>query len=174
MNKRKHVFRLFSAWNDTKEERWLEEMAQTGWHLVSGPIVYCFEEGAPAQMRYRLDYRSESGGMDEYLRLCRDSGWERVFSFAGWQYFRTASASAPEIYTDAASRIAKYRRLLNSSVLLAIASMAANIVLVIDSFHYRGDPVDMIFRWVVAGLALVWIYTLGRLFIHIGVQKRSQ
>ena len=48
MNKRKHVFRLFSAWNDAKEERWLEEMAQTGWHLVSGPIVYCFEEGAPA------------------------------------------------------------------------------------------------------------------------------
>jgi len=165
---------MFFAWNDAKEERWLEEMAQAGWHLVSGPIVYCFELGAPAQMRYRLDYRTESSGLDEYLKLCKDSGWERVFSFAGWQYFRTASATVPEIYTDAASRIAKYRRLLNTSVLLAVTSMAANIVLVIDSFRDRSDPVEIIFRWVVAALALAWIYTLGRLFIHIGVQKRSR
>lgn len=57
MNKRKHVFRLFFAWNDAKEERWLQEMAQTGWHLVCGPIVYCFEQWVPAQMRYRLDSR---------------------------------------------------------------------------------------------------------------------
>jgi hypothetical protein len=97
MSKRKCVFRLFSAWNDAKEERWLEEMAQAGWHLVSDPVVYCFKEGVPAQMRYRLDYRSERSGLDEYLRLCKDSGWERVFSFAGWQYFRTASDTAPEI-----------------------------------------------------------------------------
>jgi hypothetical protein len=78
------------------------------------------------------------------------------------------------IYTDAASRIAKYRRLLNTSLLLAITSMAANIVLVIDSFRSYRDPVEIGFRWVVAALALAWIYTLGRLFIHIGVQKRSR
>jgi hypothetical protein len=173
MSTRKHIFKIFGAWNDTKEERWLEQMAQEGWHLVSGPMVYSFEKGAPAQVRYRLDYRNESGDLDEYLKLCRDSGWERVFSFAGSQYFRTASPTAPEIYTDAASRVAKYRRLMNTSVLLAVTTMLGNVVLFIDSFRDRSDPVETVFRWAVAALALAWVYTLGRLFIRIGAQKRS-
>lgn len=36
------MVRWFSAWNDRREERWLEEMAREGWHLRSGPFPCAF------------------------------------------------------------------------------------------------------------------------------------
>ena len=50
-------FRWFWAWDDEKEEQWLREMAQKGWHLlsVSIPGNYTFEQGAPKGYVYRLD-----------------------------------------------------------------------------------------------------------------------
>jgi len=132
MSERKCVFRLYTAWNDDKEERWLEEMARSGWHLVSGPFPYTFERGAPAEIRYRLDYPPQDSNLPEYLRLCHDAGWERVCESAGWQYFRTASAEAPEIYTDNASRIGKYRRQMVICLFLAITTTLPNIPGMLD------------------------------------------
>jgi hypothetical protein len=174
MSKRKHVFKWFSAWNDNREELWLEQMAGSGWHLISGPIVYCFEQGAPAQVRYRLDYRSNAAGLDEYVNLCRDAGWERVFQFAGWQYFRTASPDAPEIYTDSSSRIAKYERLWVVAVLLSITTMAGNIAMAISpATGLHSSAFFGAYRWFIAALCVVWVYALARLAIHIRNLKRN-
>jgi len=171
MSKQRRAWRWFSAWNDDKEEHWLEKMAQEGWHLVSGPFPYCFEQGAPANVRYRLDYRSSDKGLEEYLSLCSDAGWERVCQFSGWHYFRTARADAPEIYTDLESRIAKYRRLLGVAALLAVTTMAANYSVLSDSGH---DRVVLVIRWVVVVLAVLWVYILSRLALHIrGLKRRS-
>ena len=174
MSTRKHVFRLFSAWNDYAEARWLEQMAQSGWHLVSGPILYCFEKGAPARVRYALDYRSESSELPEYLKLCSDAGWERVMEVAGWQYFRTASADAPEIYTDSSSRIAKYRRLWTVAILLATTTMGANIPWLLSSSAGPRDwALIAALRWLVALIGIAWVYVFVRLAIFIRKQERE-
>lgn len=112
----KTVFRVHWAWNDDKEERWLENMARQGWHLErSRGLYYRFEKGEPAEMVYRMDYQGLRGSeRKEYMGLFKDVGWEHVGEFGGWQYFRTRAGDGPvpEIYTDPQSRIAKYRRLL--------------------------------------------------------------
>jgi hypothetical protein len=174
MSKRKHVFRWFWAWNDDAEERWLEEMALSGWHLVSGPILYCFEEGAPGRVRYALDYRSERADLEEYVKLCSDAGWEKVFDFAGWQYFRTSSAAAPELYTDARSRIAKYQRLWGFAALIALTTLGANLPWMLGSPDI--EPSRALFealRCTVGVVGLLWVYILARLALFIRKLKRE-
>lgn len=112
----KTTWKAFFAWNDGKEEEWLRSQARLGWHLASvGPFFYRFRRGQPADITYRLDLQT-SGKRDtaDYLGLFRDAGWEHVYRFGAWYYFRTPTGTGkpPEIYTDAASRIAKYQRLL--------------------------------------------------------------
>lgn len=121
----KTVFKAFFAWNDGKEENWLRAQALRGWHLVSvGPFFYRLRRGQPADITYRLDFQTATGKFDrrEYLSLFRDAGWESVCRFGTWYYFRTPTGTgrSPEIYTDTASRVAKYQRLL---VLLFVVTL---------------------------------------------------
>ena len=169
MSEKKHTVRWYFPWDDDKEERWLERMAASGWHLVSSSFIYEFERGAPAQVRYRLDYPPQQPELDEYLRLCRDAGWERVCDCCGWQYFRTASPEVPEIYTDMTSRVAKYRRLFAICLMLAITTIAANISSLTDtsSGPHAHLMVVSTMRWVVIAIICMWIYILMRLAVHI-------
>ncbi len=118
------VLKIFSAWNDAKEEAWLRKQALRGWHLESvGPIIYRFRRGEPADVTYRLDFQAGGGTFDrsEYLALFRDSGWEMTCRFGSWYYFRTPTGTGrvPEIHTDAVSKAAKYSRLLTLLILIS-------------------------------------------------------
>jgi hypothetical protein len=113
----KTVFHFFLTWNDKREEGWLEGMADQGWHLASvkAGMFFRFEKGEPRNMVYRLDY---TGGRKidrgEYLGIFKAAGWEHAAAWSGWQYFRTPKGTgpSPEIFTDRASRISKYKRIL--------------------------------------------------------------
>jgi hypothetical protein len=120
----KKAVRWFWAWDAEKEERWLEEMARTGWHLVSGGILFRFAKGRPEEVRYRLDWRpARSPELQEYFDLCRDAGWERVCGFNNWHYFRTADAAAPELYTDRTSLVERYRKLTGLIAILGLPNL---------------------------------------------------
>jgi hypothetical protein len=133
MSERLVKYKLFLAWQDDREERWLEEMARQGWHLVEGGIRFVFRKGAPEAIRYRLDYRRRfPDGKGEYFAMFRDAGWEYVCGFVHWHYFRSpASANAPEIYTDVESRVDMYRQL--QRVLLAV--MFLNLIMMNNSLR---------------------------------------
>ncbi len=109
-------FHWFWAWDDEKEEAWLRQMAQDGWHFksVSLPGSYTFEKGEPVDYVYRLDYFIDRKDMPAYLQIFEDAGWEYLGEMSGWQYFRTecVDGNAPEIYSDKASKAKKYERLI--------------------------------------------------------------
>jgi hypothetical protein len=111
-----HKFKWFWAWQDEKEEAWLSQMAQSGWHLQSPswPGYYEFAAGEPRNDVYRLDYITNSKDYQNYLQLFKDAGWEHLGQMGGWQYFRKTAQGdeRPEIYTDNASKATKYQRLL--------------------------------------------------------------
>jgi hypothetical protein len=161
----KRVFRLFFVWQDEQEEQWLEQMAREGWRLVRAGVVYRFERDIPREVRYRLDYRSSApGGWPEYLGLFRDAGWEHVGRFGGWQYFRTCSREAPEIFTDTASRAHKYRQLLA----LLLAAMTVNLITFVGNRHgYQGA------RALQAAVVLVLAYGMVRILLRLR-RLRSQ
>jgi hypothetical protein len=107
----------FWPWQDEKEEGWLEEMSQTGWHLksVQLPCVYTFDKGEPSQYTYRLDYMLvNKGKIHEYLQIFQDAGWEYISEMSNWRYWRkkVLNGEIPEIFTDKESKIKKYQRLL--------------------------------------------------------------
>ncbi|MFB1098741.1 DUF2812 domain-containing protein [Terribacillus sp. JSM ZJ617] len=123
MTERKKIRKLFWAWDDQKEEVWLQQMAQEGWVLEQYRwFTYTFKAAAPSKLVYQLDYRL--GFPDKsYFDLFEMDGWHMVSSFGGWYYFckKDDGTDKLEIFTDVHSRAAKYIRL--SNYLLFILAM---------------------------------------------------
>ena len=107
----------FWAWQDEKEEAWLNSMSQKGWHLFSVglPCIYRFQVGESRDYVYRLDYQiHRKEDQQDYLQLFSDAGWEHVGQMSGWHYFRKEAKEEEtmEIFTDVESKVTKYKRLL--------------------------------------------------------------
>jgi len=109
-------FNWFWAWNDDREEAWLEEMSRQGLHLSSLglPGFYYFESGEPGDYAYRLDFNTTHKDRANYLALFQDAGWEHLGNLGGWEYFRKQRkpGEVMEIFTDNESKIKKYTRLM--------------------------------------------------------------
>lgn len=108
--------RWFWAWQDEKEEAWLEEMSRQGLHLdhFGFPGWYFFRQGEPRDFAYRLDFITATGkDQAGYYQIFQDAGWEHVGNYGGWQYFRKERkpGESAEIYTDNQSKVKKYERL---------------------------------------------------------------
>jgi len=112
----KTIFKAIFAWEDEKEEKWLEQMAADGWRLVSvAPYIYKFQRSEPEKVVYRLDYKNTlDKDYQEYLTIFKDAGWELFATFANWQYFKIKPENnqIPEIYNSGKAKAQKYRRLL--------------------------------------------------------------
>lgn len=162
----KTAWRWFWAWEDGKEERWLEEMARQGWRLVSGGIVYRFVRDTPAEVRYRLDWRpGTNAALKEYFDLCRDSGWQHVCSFGSWYYFRASDPAAPELYTDRASLAGRYKRLIGFLALISLP----NLMGLVNTLTGGGPPARLRVALIAsqAALTLLVAYAIIRLALHI-------
>ncbi|CAH0251132.1 hypothetical protein SRABI118_02969 [Massilia sp. Bi118] len=116
-------FKLFWADQDEEQEFWLREMAQQGLHLVKvNPLCFwTFRRAAPADIVYRVNYAGTASETD-FHQLMRDAGWTLAATTVGWQYWRipAVNGKAPRIFTDAASRMKKFKQLLG--VLVASAT----------------------------------------------------
>lgn len=106
-------WRYFLAYQDSRQEAWLEEQARRGLHLVRpGLFRFTFTQGEPREEKYRLDFQTLRGAArEEYLGLFRDAGWEFLGQVANRYYFRARpDALSPEIFSDAESRRDRIRR----------------------------------------------------------------
>ena len=107
---RKTVLRFFTIADYEEEEIWLREQHKSGWRMVdmTPPCFYVFEECAPQDVIYRLDYRND-GQSEEFLQMAKDFGWEYFAQCMGWLYFRKPAQDADaqgedELLSDSASR----------------------------------------------------------------------
>ncbi len=111
-----HKSKWFWAWQDDKEEAWLGGMSRQGLHLLHAGAFgqYTFEQGAVREYAYRLDFVTNTKKKPDYYQLFRDAGWEHVGELGGWQYWRkeVVDGKMPEIFTDNASKVQKYQRLI--------------------------------------------------------------
>jgi hypothetical protein len=117
-----------------------------------------------------LDYKNAGKDIAEYLQLFADGGWEHLGAMGGWQYFRKESAEGemPEIYTDNASKIQKYQRVLLFLVILLPIYMFSLINLrIVDNLE--GFQAGFIRAVNVFGslLMLLYVYALVRIFRRI-------
>ena len=159
--------KFFGVWQDQEEETWLREMARQGWHLSSlFPLVYTFTRGEPRDDVYRLDFVGRNRDFGDYLQLFRDSGWEYLGNLTGWQYFRKPfeAGEAAEIYTDAESKIQKYRRVR----MRLVALMPAVLATVANPALGRASSI----RVFVAAVLLVLVYSIVRVSQRVRQLKR--
>jgi hypothetical protein len=169
----KKVVKVIFAWEDEKEEKWLEEMAAQGWKLeTAAPYVYYFRKSEPEKVVIRLDYKMTlDKDYQEYLSLFRDAGWELVVTFANWHYFRISPQNneTPEIYNSSRAKAQKYRRLLALFVpFLPIYIFLLNPA---KGLLYLGEHVSSVFEialgilWLI--IILFFIIVIIRLIIKI-------
>ena len=131
-NEKKTVIRWMAAWNDEREQRWLEEQERAGWRLSRiGFVGYVLEKAPAREMAYRLDFGPNAmADWNEYLGLYRDAGWEYVGRRGPWQFFRkpvAEGAAAPEIFTDVESRVGKYRRALTIAAVMLCVMLSQTV-----------------------------------------------
>ncbi|MDZ5473729.1 DUF2812 domain-containing protein [Bacillus sp. 31A1R] len=117
MEETKKVTKVFFAWQDEKEENWLNDMASKGWMLKGvNKLTYTFiKSDIHDPIIYKLDYRStRNDDFEEYKGIFEDAGWEHVGMFGDWHYFKGKSSCVgqEDIYSDSSSKIEKYKNLL--------------------------------------------------------------
>ena len=159
----KVVHRLY--WDFEREERWLNEQAALGWHLVRYSLGgYRFEQGEPGAFIYRIELLPAGRGSAasrDYLSLLAESGIEMVSTYMRWVYLRRPAAlGAFELFTDLESRIGHYRRVVGflSVILAALACSAA--ALIVTSGRSGGVVLDLSLVLVVVALVLITVPTV--------------
>ena len=173
-------FKWYWAWNDHKEEAWLREMAQQGWHLSEiGPHgFYTFAKAEPADMVYQLDYLVP-GKQDhqEYLQLFQDAGWEHLGEMVGWQYWRKRAEPGqdPRIYTDPVSKTEKYSRLLGYLAIFVpfYVLFFPNLGIMLE---FDGDIrtwVDVLYALFFITFITIWGYAFIRLTLRMRQLKQG-
>jgi hypothetical protein len=133
-------YKLFFSWQDEQEQAWLGEMSRKGLHLKRPGSFgrYKFEEGPGRDITYRMDYNNEKA-QEDYLQLIKDAGWEYLGTRGGWYYWRKVilNGVVPEIFSDPASKIQKYQRLLAG---YTIATTPVAALYIIGLAGFKNNP----------------------------------
>lgn len=102
-------FRFFTIVDYEREEEFLRKMANKGYQLeeIVGVFFYKFSESEPRDTIYRLDYGiHKENEKKEYIQLFEDYGWDYMFDFVDWSYFKTDQDNPnTEIFSDNESRL---------------------------------------------------------------------
>jgi hypothetical protein len=119
----------------SKEEKWLNNMAQKGYELKNVSAGYTFMPAKPKNTTIKIDYRTFKNKEDfiDYCTLFEDSGWKHIAGnkSSGAQYFKSVNEnSEDDIFSDAISKAAKYKRLSQMWVNLAIAYFPILVALI--------------------------------------------
>lgn len=115
------------------EEKWLNEMAEKGLHLVKYSFLkYQFERGEPGKYEYRLELLKEAPTTEssqEYIAFLKEAGIECVDTFSNWAYFRKEATNEPfEIYTDVDSKIQHLNRIMLIFAIIISMNLLIGIV----------------------------------------------
>ena len=166
MGTTKTEFKWFTVPQYRREEEYLSTMHRNGWKLtkVGFPGFYHFEQCQPENVSYRLDYNQEGiAHKAEYVQMFADCGWEYLFDFVGYSYFRKASDQVEtneEIFCDDESRLDMMKRVMKDRVVPLIVIFFGVILpqYALNSFGHRG-------RGIVQDMLSVCFLILGLIYI---------
>ncbi len=172
MGKTKTEFKWYTIPQYRKEEQYLSEMHKKGWKLtrVSWPGFYHFEQCEPENVTYRLDYNQEGiENKSEYVQMFADCGWEYLFDFVGYSYFRKASDEAEmneEIFCDDDSRLDMMRRVFKGRIVPLIVIFFCCILpqLFINMNGFgggNGNIVQHVLAYLLLALGIIYIVLFG-------------
>lgn len=171
----KTEFKWFTILQYKAEQEYLREMHLNGWKLtkVSFPGFYHFEACTPEDMVYQLDYNQNgTAHKRDYIQLFADCGWEYMFDFVGYSYFRKPASQmegmqgSEEIFCDDESRLEMMKRVFKGRV---IPLLCAFFGIVLPQFFLQTSMAGRsafnhgmaIFYWILFAVYLVILITFG-------------
>lgn len=117
-------FRLY--FDKDAETEWLNRMAADGW-AMKGFFAgfFRFEECEKGEYVYQVDFGSRMNAVsDDYREFMQEAGIEIVQTWGYWVILRRkASEGAFELYTDAASGMAYYKKIRRMFKVVTIVEM---------------------------------------------------
>lgn len=134
-----HKFKFFIDFE--KEEQWLEQMANNGYHLQNTFLGYQFKRGKSETATIKIDFRKFRKKEDfiDYCTMFEDSGWKHLAGSksSGMQYFeKTDDTDGNDIFSDNNSKATRYKRYANMSFELAMSFLPLLVV------FYLADIID--------------------------------
>ena len=100
---------------------------------ITFPGYYHFERCRSGKVAYRLDYNQEGiRNKTEYVQMFWDCGWEYLFDFVGYSYFRIEESGRQvreEIFSDGSSRLDMMKRVYKGRITPLIILFALVILL---------------------------------------------
>lgn len=141
------MYRFFLDYE--KEEAWVNDMADQGWHLKRTMVGYfVFEKGEPGQYIYRNEL--VKGKNQDYYDFLDTMNIECVSKFGPWAYYRKKKLEGPfELFSDSSSKI-KY---LQSISRLFISVAFLNLLIgFINLYIGLGESTE---RFLTTGLSFI-------------------
>jgi len=172
----KEFKKWFWIWDFDKEEKWLNEMSQKGWKLISiyrslGYSYYKFENCLPGEFIFRKQLLKNKINHPEnlkYLSFLKETGAE-VIEYQPdlkyvWVYLCKKASDGPlELYSDKDSKIKQYSRVINY-LNISLATNFFNLLLLIYSWYNLFDGLfkydKMYTFWVIPICVSVVLFTL--------------
>lgn len=122
------VRKWFRVWDFDKEERWLNEMALSGWVLTGvGWSTYHFAACEKGEYTIRLEMHEHD---QAYLDFMAETGAEYIGRIAQWIYFRKRSElGAFDLFSDIDSRIAHLDRIGKMLLIIGLANLCCGLAM---------------------------------------------
>ena len=163
--KTKKEFKFFTIFQYEKEQEYLSDMHKHGWKFthISGIGMYHFEECEPADVVYQLDYNQEGRKNKEaYVGMFEDCGWEYLFDFAQYSYFRKAKADMQgeeSIFCDEQSRYDMMNRVYKGRLVPLLIVFLALLVpqFILNMFVYHNHTIAAIYCAILALYVSVFV-----------------
>ncbi|MEY9971375.1 hypothetical protein ABH966_001748 [Lysinibacillus sp. RC46] len=165
---KKRVYRFFLDYE--KEEAWVNDMAEQGWHLKRTMVGYfIFEKGEPGQYIYRNEL--VKGKKQDYFDFLETMNIEFVSKFGVWAYYRKKKSEGPfELFSDSSSKI-KYLTLISR---LFIAATFLNLLIgFINLYILLGESTERILYTGVPFLNFVVVIIMCTQILKVERRKKG-
>ncbi len=152
-----------------EEAAWLSFMHREGWKFVSTDGgKYRFEPCEGEDFIYQLDFKKNGVAEDDYIQMFADYGWDYVFRFRKWFYFRKKRTTEEEdlsIFSDKESKIEFCKRVIGYDIIrvlpILLLLLATNYLLFFTSLAEKSDFLQGAKYGVVSGTAIALVFSLS-------------
>jgi len=179
MSNKKTEFHFFDITEYDKEAEYLSAMHSSGWKLdsVYFPGIYRFSECECEKYTYQLDYNKDGiENKDEYVQMFKDLGWEYLFDFVGYSYFRkpaSVESAADDIFCDDGSRVDMMNRVFRGRMIPLIVVFFLMIIAGLIK-ALRGD-FPMSISLMLCGVSIVYLVVFFRFIVkYVGYNNRMR
>lgn len=158
MSDYKRAFKQFAIFEIDKEEAWLREMANKGYHFQKINIlgIYTFKKGAPEDTIYRIDFKEKIDDIEEYYEFYRQCDFKFINRIRFFNYFKYTgdkeSYNSAVLYNDPKEQVNFLKKYLN--MVLVVFGLEVAILLTYIFLSFNGLMVN---KWIFGLIAAICV-----------------